>query len=75
MWVRSARHFPTGVPCVGRLKAKGQVGKQNRIYMDIYIVTIIIRRDGSGTVVPIQIRTDSDVGCLSAPFCNLVGCL
>ena len=31
----------------------------------------IIRRDGSGTVVPIRIRTDSDAGCLSAPIVTL----
>ena len=29
---------------------------------------IIIRRDGSGIVVPIRIRTDSVDGCLSAPI-------
>ena len=60
---------------VGRSKVEGQVRKQNQIYMDIYSIVIIIRRDGSGTVVPIRIRTDSDAGCLSAPFCNLAGCL
>ena len=49
------------VPCVGRSKAEGQVGNHNRIYIYIYIVIIIIiQRDGSGTVVPIRIRTDSE---------------
>ena len=28
-WVRIARHFPTGVPCVGRSRAEGQGGKEN----------------------------------------------
>ena len=32
---------------------------------------IIIRRDESGIVVPIRIRTDSDAGCLSAPIVTL----
>ena len=47
---------------VGRSKAEGQVGKENQRYMDIYgyIVIIIIPRDGSGTVVPIRIQTDSE---------------
>ena len=44
----------------------GGVGYSNRNI-------IIIRRDGSGTVVPIRIRTDSDsdAGCLSAPIVTL----
>ena len=42
----------------------GGVGYSNR---NIFI----IRRDGSGTVVPIRIRTDSDAGCLSAPIVTL----
>ena len=31
VWVRSARHFPTGVPYVGRSEEEGQVGSRNRI--------------------------------------------
>ena len=61
---------------VGRSEEEGQVGKQNRICRNKVIISrIIIRRGGSGTVVPIRIWTDSDAGCLSAPFCNLARCL
>ena len=43
-------------------KWEGGVGNRN---------IIIIRRDGSGTVLPIRIRTDSDAGFLSAPIVTL----
>ena len=31
MWVRSARHFPTGVPCVRRSEEEGQVERRSQI--------------------------------------------
>ena len=48
-------------------KASGKA--ESDIEYKVIISRIIIRRDGSGIVVPIRIRTDSDTGCLSTPFC------
>ena len=51
---------------------EGRIGYRN---IELIISRFIIWRDGSSTVVLIRIRTNSDAGCLRAPFCNLAGCL